>query len=134
MAKINKSKKAKAAAACSRGGVGPDYVRVLSGTLASKSISLILCGESHRDAIDVTRANGGKVDEGWAETNVVELTSEMVGKMGKGRDSDDIGVRIKCGMYKRYSKSLPLCKVMDWGSEMMGKDVIMDYILHRTGS
>lgn len=64
------------------GIVGPDYIQVLSGTIASKSIRLILCGESHSDAIDVTRRGGGVIKEGWVLTDIVELMGGMVGKFG----------------------------------------------------
>lgn len=52
--KKNKSAAAAAQAAASRGVVGPDYVQVLTSSdkIAGKNVSLILCGESHRDAID----------------------------------------------------------------------------------
>ena len=130
MGKNNKSKKAKkaAAAAASRGVVGPDYIQVLTGKLASKSISLILCGESHHDAIDITRAGGGKIKEGWEATDYIELAGEMAGKMG-GIDDKDDDVHtscIKCGICKRNTKSLPLGKAKEWGREI-GTDEI-DYI------
>ena len=119
----NKSKSAKkAAAAASRGIIGPDYIQLLTGTLASKSISLILCGESHHDAIDVTRADGGRVKEGWECSDVIELAGEMVGKRGVA----DRHVCIKCGICKRNMKSLPLGRAKEWGREI-GTDEI-DYI------
>ena len=49
--KTSAKKKKAAAAAASRGVVGPDYIQVLSGSLASKNITLILCGESHHDLL-----------------------------------------------------------------------------------
>mmetsp|Transcript_17601 Transcript_17601/g.38112 ORF Transcript_17601/g.38112 Transcript_17601/m.38112 type:complete len:813 (+) Transcript_17601:1-2439(+) len=127
-----KSKSAKKAAdAASRGVVGPDYIQVLAGIIASKSISLILCGESHHDAIDVTRAGGGKIKEGWIATDLIELTAEMVGKFGGIEGEEDGGamnVRVKCGVCKRNNKSLPLGKAREWGHEV-GSDEI-DYIDH----
>ena len=55
MARKKKSKSAAAEqAAASRGVVGPDYIQLLTSSdkIAGRSVSLILCGESHRDAID----------------------------------------------------------------------------------
>eukprot|EP00956_Cyclotella_meneghiniana_P026248 scaffold56240_cov38-Cyclotella_meneghiniana.AAC.1 len=136
MGKNSKTKKAKkaAAASSSRGIVGPDYIQLLTGTLDSKSISLILC-ESHHDAIDVTRVGGGTVHEGWVETDCIELIGEMVGKMGGStgnycNDDNDNNActfhRINCGMYKRNNKLLPLGKAKDWGREIGTAE--MDYI------
>lgn len=122
--KASAKKKKAAAAAASRGVVGPDYIQVLSGSLASKNITLILCGESHHDAIDVTRAGGGKIKEGWMKTDFIELSGEMVGKIG-GIDKEE-KVHVKCGMCKRNTKLLPLGKAKEWGTNI-GHDEI-DYI------
>ncbi|KAL7533123.1 hypothetical protein ACHAXR_006683, partial [Thalassiosira sp. AJA248-18] len=134
--KKSKSAKKAAAAAASRGVVGPDYIQLLTGCIASKSISLILCGESHHDAIDITRAGGGKIKEGWEPTDYIELTGEMIGKVGGLEESSSSDneetpnniVRIKCGICKRNNKYLPLGKSKEWGREV-GNDEI-DYIDH----
>jgi len=128
--KSNSAKKT-AAAAASRGVVGPDYIQVLTGSIASKSISLILCGESHHDAIDITRAGGGKVKEGWVPTDLFELTGEMVGRWGgiedvRADDDNDTIIRIKCGICKRNNKLLPLGKAKEWGREVGHEEI--DYI------
>ena len=49
----------------------------------------------------------------------IEWSNERLG-IGMD-DNDDDGGRIKCRMFKRHAKSLPLCKAMDWGREMMAK-------------
>jgi len=143
--KKSKSAKKAAATAASRGVVGPDYIQLLTGTIVSKSISLILCGESHHDAIDVTRTGGGKVEEGFLDTDFINLTAEMVGKYRGEEDDEDEeddeeeeedgsdnggknGVRVKCGICKRNNKLLPLGKAKEWGRDV-GKDEI-DYIDH----
>ena len=119
MGKKKSSAKKAANAAASRGVVGPNYFQVLTGSIASKSISLILCGESHNDAIDITRAGGGKVKEGWEPTDYQELTAELVGRFGGIRDEDDANnVRIKVGMCKQNKKLLPLGKAKDWGKDI----------------
>ena len=111
------------------GIVGPDYIQVLSGTIASKSIRLILCGESHSDAIDVTRKDGGVVKEGWVLTDIIELMGMMVGKFdGDGNSNDrnddgndensDAGIRVRVGICKRNNKPLSLGKAKEWGREV----------------
>ena len=54
--------------------VGPEYFQVLQGELFGRHVALVLCGESHYDALDVTRS-GGRFSprEGW-----VELTNGQV--------------------------------------------------------
>ena len=100
--------------------------QVLTGRIAAKSVALILCGESHHDAIDVTRAGGGKVQEGWVAADAVELTAEMAGKHGDGGRA---GVtRVKCGQCKRHQKLLPLGKAKEWGRGVGEEDI--EYIDH----
>jgi hypothetical protein len=148
MAKKKKSKTSSANGAAaspssSRGVVGPDYVQVLSGTLSSKSLRLVLCGESHTDAIDVTRRGGGIIREGWVDTDIVELTGEMVGKFGGidddimdddgggGGDRDESrrrgssvgGIRVRAGICKRNNKLLPMGKAMEWGRDVGGNEI-----------
>ena len=138
MAKKKKSKTssangAAASSSSSRGVVGPDYVQVLSGTLSSKSLRLVLCGESHTDAIDVTRRGGGIIKEGWVDTDIVELSGEMVGKFGGIDDDDDdsddgdrrggVGIRVRVGICKRNNKLLPLGKAMEWGRDVGGNEI-----------
>jgi len=126
-----KSKKAKAAAAAaaSRGVIGPEYIQLISGTLASKQVNIILCGESHEDAIDVTRS-GGKGKEGWVATDAIDLAAEMVGKVGGlAGGSGCANVRVKCGMCKRKdNKLLSLGKAKEWGNSIVDDEI--DYIDH----
>jgi len=63
--------------------VGPNYVQVLQGSIlgrnngnsnTSNKISLILCGESHEDAIDATRRGGVfEGDEGWVSQTAAQM-------------------------------------------------------------
>ena len=127
--KNKKKAKAAAAAAAARGVIGPDYIQLISGTLASKQVNIILCGESHEDAIDISRS-GGKTKEGWVVTDAVDLMAEMVGKAGgpAGR-SGRTKVRVKCGMCKRKdNKLLGLSKAKEWGNSVVDDEI--DYIDH----
>ena len=121
--KKKKNKSAATQAAASRGVVGPDYIQVLtsSGKIAGRSVSLILCGESHRDAIDVTRANGGEEKLGWQSTGRFDFVAEVMGKY-----YFDDAIRLRCGICKRSNKPLPLGKAKEWGNEL-GKQEI-EYI------
>lgn len=120
--KRSKAAAAAAAAATTRGIVGPDYIQLLTGTLSSKAVSIILCGESHEDAIDVTRSNGGKVMEGWISTNVVDLVAEMVGKAGAMYGGSN-EIRIRCGICKRKDKILPLGKAREWATGIVDDEI-----------
>ena len=56
--------------------VGPDYMQILKGTLAGRDMALILCGESHEDALDVTRSAGRfDPEEGWINAKLEDLVS-----------------------------------------------------------
>jgi len=89
--------------------VGPDYIQVLHGSLYNNAgeepqeVSLVLCGESHEDAIDVTR-RGGKFSgkEGWIE----------------GRSHQSIFSRLKeeprCRLLDSAKKTIPLQKAKEW--------------------
>jgi len=45
---------------------GPAYIQTLRGTLLGREVALILCGEAHEDAIDLTRQNCVvESEEGW---------------------------------------------------------------------
>jgi len=119
----NKKKSKAAKAASARGVVGPNYFQVLTGCIANKNISLILVGESHEDAIDITRIGGGKIKEGWISTNYIDLTGEMVGKFGSvGEDEVDV-INIKCGICKRNTKMLPLGKAKEWGNDVGREEI-----------
>jgi len=128
MAKKKKKPKTRANSASSRGVVGPDYMQVLTGKIASKSVSIILCGESHRDAIDVTRTGGGKEKLGWQSISALDLVAEMVGSIGislcTGRPSGqgpgigDDSIRLKVCICKRSNKPLPLGKAKEWSSDI----------------
>ena len=122
--KNKKKAKAAAAAAAARGVIGPDYIQLISGTLASKQVNIILCGESHEDAIDVSRS-GGKTKEGWVATDAVDLMAEMVGKTGgSGGGSGLTKVRVKCGMCKRKdNKLLSLGKAKEWGNTIVDDEI-----------
>ena len=125
--KSKKSSSAKAAAAAaSRGVVGPNYIQVLTGQIATRNISLILCGESHEDAIDVTRVGGGKMKEDWEPTDHIELIAEMIGKFGgiiRDRDVDNNCCSIKIGICKRNTKLLPLGKAQEWGRDIGREEI-----------
>jgi len=124
--KKNKKAKAAAAAAAARGVIGPDYIQLISGCISGKQVNVILCGESHEDAIDVTRS-GGMSKEGWVATDAIDLTAEMVGKVGGLGGCAN--VRVKCGLCKRKdNKLLNLGKAKEWGNSIVDDEI--DYIDH----
>lgn len=84
--------------------VGPDYIQILHGSLFEQEISLILCGESHQDAIDVTRRDG-KFDgeEGWIDRIHADILAPF-----KGED-------VQCRILDSTKKGLPLQKAKEWG-------------------
>lgn len=90
--------------------VGPDYIQILHGSLFGdddQEVSLLLCGESHQDAIDVTR-RGGKFDgkEGWIDRIRQDICAPLL-KIG-----DD---NLRCRLLDSHKKELPLQKAKEWG-------------------
>ena len=90
--------------------VGPDYIQVLQGTLLNKHVALVLCGESHEDAIDVTRKRGTfDAKEGW-----IEIIKEQDMAM------DDCACRI----IGRTKKSLPVEKSKEWAKQRLEDEAV----------
>ena len=95
--------------------VGPDYFQLLQGKLFDKQVALILCGESHEDAVDVTR-KGGIFDakEGWIDLPRDNIMVDFVEEM------KDILVQVLA----TTKKPQPLEKAKQWGKETVeGSDV-----------
>ena len=95
--------------------VGPDCIEVLQGTLfdGKKSVTVVLCGESHEDAIDVTR-KGGRFDakEGWIEIKKTCMSSDYV------------------QIFAAAKKSLPVEKSKEWAkSNIERMDLLGSIIL-----
>ena len=108
--------------------VGPDCIEVLKGQLLEKNVALVLCGESHEDAIDVTR-KGGRFDgkEGWIplardeilfEFNNYNSTSTSNDKDAAKALEDVLMVRI-LAVTKRPQ---PLGKAKDWATRVIEDD------------
>jgi len=137
MPKKKKKKKsaAAAAAAADRPVVGPDYAQLLRGSLFGRDVALLLCGESHEDAVDVTRP-GGKFmpNEGWVRTEVPDLAAEMYGRTfgsdggasidDRDDDDDDEAVSVKHRVLKRQSKPVAMGKAREWASEQVKDDLL----------
>ncbi|CAJ1959736.1 unnamed protein product [Cylindrotheca closterium] len=91
--------------------VGPDYIQILHGSLTDpqqqqqQEIALILCGESHEDAIDVTR-RGGKFSgkEGW-----IDQSRDSIFAPTKYANSN-----LRCRLLGAPKKGLPLQKAKEW--------------------
>ena len=74
--------------------VGPDYMQVLRGELFGQQVALVLCGESHEDAIDVTRKDGYFLPkEGWVNSSKVEAIASMLSLLPNGK-SEMFKVRV----------------------------------------
>jgi hypothetical protein len=83
--------------------VGPNCIQVLQGTLLNKQVALILCGESHEDAIDVTRKRGiFEAKEGWIEIK-----------------KQDMVLPACCRMMGITKKSLPVEKSKEWAKQRL---------------
>eukprot|EP00980_Cylindrotheca_fusiformis_P009474 scaffold2070_cov105-Cylindrotheca_fusiformis.AAC.5 len=107
--------------------VGPDCIQVLQGTISysnttkKKNVSLILCGESHQDAIDVTR-RGGKFDakEGWmnSDSNVTIQSATSTTTTTSWNNNNN-----SCCCYWIHvfatttKKMLPLEKAKEWAKD-----------------
>lgn len=92
--------------ACVRSVVGPDYMTLLTGKVSGRSVSLYLCGESHEEAIDVTR-KGGKFlsQEGWIPI------SECIPAESPYLRLHDFRI------LKSKKKAVPLSAAKDFGTE-----------------
>lgn len=108
--------------------VGPDYIQLLQGELLDKNVCLVLCGESHKDAIDVTR-KGGIVDakEGWIdlENNIGNFLLQFycndggVGSEDNDKKEDSLSIRILA----QAKKIQPLGKSMEWAKHLVESDL-----------
>jgi hypothetical protein len=99
--------------------VGPDCIQVLQGSLFANPnqqqqqqvVSLILCGESHQDAMDVTR-RGGRFDgkEGWIDRS--------------SRQDILLLLEDEClaHVFASSKKLLPLQKAKDWAQQVVVED------------
>ena len=102
--------------------VGPDYMQCLTGRLFQKDVTLILCGESHQDAIDVTRRKGILVPkEGWipvaAGTEDTSTMSSAMNILQQSQESQDDNIVLR--IVAKTKKQLPLGKSKDWAKEIV---------------
>ena len=104
--------------------VGPDYMQCLTGRLFQKDVTLVLCGESHQDAIDVTRRKGIFVPkEGWIPVAAGTEDSSTISAMNilqQSQESQDDNIVLR--IVARTKKRLPLGKSKDWA-----KDIVEEY-------
>lgn len=121
--------------------VGPDYVQVLRGEILNKKVSIILCGESHEDAIDVTRSGGFfKPKEGWIATSNRTLAEDAAtfanASLGPSVGTYQLIYRI----WKRKTKLSSLDKAKQWSADMVregdididhGEDLLLIWIPNR---
>ena len=86
--------------------VGPSYVQVLQhANFLDKHVTLVLCGESHEDAIDVTRKGGiMEPKEGWVERSASSWSI------------------VACRVLVMNNKALPLEQGKDWGKHRVEND------------
>jgi hypothetical protein len=94
--------------------VGPDKIQLLQGDLFGKKVALFLCGESHHDAIDVTRSNGRFLPkEGWVALSDQQLPVDHVAWA--------------CRLIKESKKLLPVAKAQDWAKEVVENDSSVEF-------
>ena len=112
--------------------VGPDYLQSLTGRLFQKDVTLLLFGESHQDAIDVTRRGGIlEAKEGWIpvgvaaaaggthlSTGTIKATAIQMLQQSKNSEDDKIVLRV----VSKTKKRLPLEKCKAWA-----KDIVENY-------
>jgi hypothetical protein len=100
--------------------VGPDSMQVLQGTLFGKNVSLVLCGETHEDAIDVTRKGGVfEAKEGWIELNKSEIMFQL-------QDKDDVVAQV----FATGKKSLSIGNAQEWAQRTIeGLDILGSVVL-----
>eukprot|EP00586_Coscinodiscus_wailesii_P020411 CAMPEP_0172502740 /NCGR_PEP_ID=MMETSP1066-20121228/162477_1 /TAXON_ID=671091 /ORGANISM="Coscinodiscus wailesii, Strain CCMP2513" /LENGTH=774 /DNA_ID=CAMNT_0013278107 /DNA_START=246 /DNA_END=2567 /DNA_ORIENTATION=+ len=124
----SKKKKSKASSSSHPKIVGPNYIRVLRGNMPQKKndkqpstpVAIILCGESHEDAIDVTRSRGiFSPRYSWSSTCSLSIKSDIHDAFDK--DDDDGPRNKKTWKYRLLKKkdrvSLSQCKV--WGQKFV---------------
>jgi hypothetical protein len=93
--------------------VGPNYIQVLQGTLLNKQVALVLCGESHEDAIDVTRKGGiFEAKEGWIELEIKQALALAL-------DTWSNECSCSCRILDRTKKSLPVEKTKEWATKRL---------------
>lgn len=89
--------------------VGPDCIQVLNGNLfgGGKDVSIVLCGESHQDSMDVTR-RGGRFDgkEGWIKKDNIMKDDEV----------------LLVHVFATSRKLMPLEKAKDWAKNLVEED------------
>ena len=97
--------------------VGPDSIQVLQGNLFGKKVALVLCGETHEDAIDVTR-KGGIFDpkEGWIELPKNEILFDMNHLVANDDGDDKLMMRV---FASTSSKLVTLGPAKDWAKKRL---------------
>ncbi|CAJ1351972.1 unnamed protein product [Effrenium voratum] len=65
---------------------GPSTIQTLRGRLQGREVALVLCGESHEDAIDLTRRRGVvAAEEGWIAVDHCRVFDAAKALASKGR-------------------------------------------------
>jgi hypothetical protein len=100
--------------------VGPDYVQLLTGRLFHKDVALVLYGESHQDAIDVTRKGGVFIPkEGW-----ISQAGGSSGVLQKDINEDNVDDVLR--VIAKTKKSLPLGKCKDWAKDFLEDNEVLE--------
>jgi len=101
--------------------VGPDYIQVLTGKLFAKKVNVILCGESHEDAIDVTRSGGYfKPKEGWIPLLSLHTLAEDAAMFTKATMGPSAGTyQFTTRVWKKKSKLASMEKAKEWSNSIM---------------
>ena len=107
--------------------VGPDNIQVLQGSLLDKQVVLVLCGESHEDAIDVTRKGAiFESKEGWIEVpRKEELLKEFHNHQKDSKQDGDNGLVVR--IFSQSKKLQPLGKALEWAKKVV--EVDLDFVL-----
>ena len=98
--------------------VGPDYMQVLRGRLFGKEVALILCGEAHEDAIDVTRKDGFFLpQEGFVDSSVPAAAASILSLLSPRDGQPSFKARVL-----GHKANVSMQGARGWGCEVLDED------------
>ena len=104
--------------------VGPDYVQVLRGQLGDSEVAIVLCGEAHEDAIDVTRKGGYFLpQEGWIGSSKGDAIGSLASLCGCQVPRPAFFARLvkqKCSISKGHAR--------EWARDLFDDDQYEDIV------
>ena len=98
--------------------VGPDYMQVLRGRLFGREVALILCGEAHEDAIDVTRKDGFFLpQEGFVDSSLPAAAASILSLLSPRDCQPSFKARVL-----GHKASVSVQGARGWGCEVLDDD------------